>query len=217
MPAYREQLRRQIVTQRLLMSTKGEILNAVRPPTEAEIVQAYTLNSSQFVRPESVRFSIIQIPFEPDRTRARETANRLIQEIGTDPVRFDQAVLRANAPNSGYMAGDGGYLPRNQQAMQVVGQEFMNAAFSLRQGQVSSLIEGNGGFQIIKITENHPQALLTLDDIFQLGSTMTVRDYIGNMMFQERQQQALQRATQELINELRRGNPFQVFENNINW
>ena len=220
MPAFREQVRRQAVTQKYLMTKKEALFRTVTPPTEAEIREAYMLARSQFVRPESVRFSMIQVPYGPDaasRTRAKGIADQLIREIGSDPARFDEAVLRGQSPAAGFQAGDGGYLPRNTQAQQIVGQEFMNAAFSLRQGQVSRLIEGVGGFQIIKITETHVQRNLELDDIFQLGSRATVRDYIGNVMFQERQQRILEQATQELITELRRGNPFQIFENNLNW
>jgi hypothetical protein len=58
---------------------------------------------------------------------------------------------------------------------------------------------------------------LELDDIFQLGSDVTVRSYIGNALLQERQQAALEQATGELVAELRAGKPFQVFEENLKW
>jgi len=46
---------------------------------------------------------------------------------------------------------------------------------------------------------------------------MTVRDYIGNVMLQERQMEVLSRATQELVAELRAGKTFQVFDKNLVW
>jgi hypothetical protein len=58
---------------------------------------------------------------------------------------------------------------------------------------------------------------LELDDTFQLGSRVTVRDYIGNILLQERQMETLQKATQELVTELRAGKTFQVFERNLTW
>jgi parvulin-like peptidyl-prolyl isomerase len=99
----------------------------------------------------------------------------------------------------------------------MVGQEFMDIAFSLRQGDVSRLIETPRGFQIIKVTETHGQRNLDLDDIFQLGTVITVRDYIGNVLLQQTQQEVLARVTQELIIELRTGNPFRIYENNLNF
>jgi parvulin-like peptidyl-prolyl isomerase len=124
---------------------------------------------------------------------------------------------RSQAPNSGFQAGDGGFLPRNMEAAQIVGQEFMNVAFNLRMGEVSRVIEGRPGFQIIKVTEIYAMRNLELDDIFQLGTRITVRDFIGNGLLQERQMEVIARATEELVTELRAGRTFQVFERNINW
>jgi parvulin-like peptidyl-prolyl isomerase len=218
--AFRDQLRRQMLVQKYLMSKKQNTLESIKTPTEEEIRSTYTLAKTQFVRPDTVRFSMIQISFGTDaaeKTQARTLADRLIREIGSSATKFDEAVVRGQAPNSGYQAGDGGYLPRNMQAQQVVGQEFINTAFSLKQGEVSKLIEGPRGFQIIKVTETYEQKNLEMDDVVQLGTRMTVRDYIGNSLLQERQQAVLEKATTELVTELRVGNPFQIFENNLTW
>ncbi|MDR2797797.1 MAG: peptidylprolyl isomerase [Treponema sp.] len=219
-PAFREQLRRQLITQKYLLSKKQNLFNSITSPTETEILNTYTLAKTQFIRPETVRFSMIQVPFGTDtaaKTKAKELADRLIREIGSNPAKFDEAVIRGQTPNSGYQAGDGGYLPRNLEAQQVVGPDFINTAFSLKQGEVSKLIEGARGYQIIKVTETYEQKSLELDDVFQLGTRMTVREYIGNALLQERQQAVIERATQELVTELRAGNPFQIFENNLKW
>ncbi|MCL2763177.1 MAG: SurA N-terminal domain-containing protein [Treponema sp.] len=220
MSAYRDQVRRQLIVQKYLLSKKEDSFKNIRVPTESDILNTYNLHKTRFVRPDTVRFSMVQVPFGSDaasKARARETADRLAREIGTSPSRFDEVVLRGQAANSGYQAGDGGYLPRNPEAAQVVGQEFLNVAFSLKQGEVSKVIEGRLGYQIIKITETYVMKSLELDDIFQLGSRATVRDFIGNGMLQERQMEALQNATEELVAELRAGKTFQVFERNLNW
>jgi len=219
-PAFRENLRRQMIVQKYLLSKKGELINSIRAPTEQEIMAEYNLLRAQLVRPQTVRFSMIMVPFGADsasRTRARELADRLVQEIGTNPSRFDEVAARSVAPNSGYQAGDAGYLPLNPEARSVVGQDFLNVAFSLTQGQVSGLIVGLQGFQIIKITENYAERSLQLDDIFQLGMRVTVREYIGQALLSQRQQAILAQASQELVTELRAGRSFQVFENNLNW
>jgi hypothetical protein len=58
-------------------------------------------------------------------------------------------------------------------------------------------MEGVQGYQIIKVTETYAFKNLELDDIIQIGASMTVRGYIGNVMLQERQQEAYNRATTE--------------------
>ena len=219
-PAFRDQLRKQTLTQKYLMSKKQDQFNNIKEPTEADIVNNYNLYKTQFVRPDTVRFSMIQVPYGPDaasKSRAKETADRLARDIGTSASKFDEAVIRGQSPNSGYQAGDGGYLPRNAQAQQAAGPDFINTAFSLRQGDVSKVIEGLLGYQIIKITETYAQTSLQLDDIMQPGTRVTVRQYIGSNLLQQQQAEIMAKATQELVTELRAGNSFQVMENTLNW
>jgi len=220
MTAFREQLRRQLIYQRYITTKKQSTFESIKVPTEQEIAREYNLRRSQLVRPDTVRFSMIQVPYGPDaasRTRARELADRLSREIGSSSSKFKEVVDRSYVPNSGYQGGDGGYLPMNPEAAQIVGQEFMNVAFNLKVNEISKVIEGQLGYQIITITEAHAMKSLELDDVFRLEARMTVRDYIGNAMLQERQMEALTKATQELIAELRAGKTFQVFERNLTW
>ena len=217
---FRDQMRRQLIVQKYLMSKKGDLINSIQRPTDQEILTEYNLLRSELVRPETIRFTMIQVPYGPDaasRVRARTLAESLVREINNDLSKFDEVAARSVAPNSGYQAGDAGFLPRNQEARQVVGQAFMDVAFSLRQGQVSSLIEGLQGFQIIKVTENYASRQLDMTDILQLGTRITVRDYIGQLLLNQRQQAVLAQASQDLVTELRTGRTFQIFENNINW
>jgi parvulin-like peptidyl-prolyl isomerase len=219
-PAFREQLRKQLIIQKYLLSKKQGILESIKVPTDDDIQNAYNLTRSQFVRPQTVRFSMIQVNYGSDaaaKAKAKELAERLSREIGSSPAKFDEVALRGQAPNSGYQAGDGGYLPRNPEAQQIVGAEFITTAFNLKQGEVSKLIEGGRGYQIIKVTETYDMKNLEPDDIFQLGTRITVRDYIGNSLLQQRQQEILAQASQELVTELRAGKTFQVFEKNLVW
>jgi parvulin-like peptidyl-prolyl isomerase len=154
-PAFREQLRKQLIIQKYLMAKKQDQFKSLADPTDEEIRNTYLLAKAQLVRPDTVRFSMIQIPFTDaaSKTAAKVTADRLVREIGSDPAKFDEASARGAAANSGYQAGDGGYLPLNSQAQQMVGAEFLTVAFALNQGEVSKLIENARGYQIIKITE----------------------------------------------------------------
>jgi parvulin-like peptidyl-prolyl isomerase len=214
---FRDQMRRQAIIQRYLLSKKQDILQSVKPPTEAELIDFYNNNKTQFVRPDTVRVSMILVPFGQDRTKARALAERLVREIASNPSKFDEAVLKSQAPDSGYQGGDAGYLPRNEQARQRVGQELLRTAFSLKQGEVSPLVESPQGYNIFKITETLEMKALGLDDMVQPGARITVKKYIEDYLSQQRQQEVLAKAQQELVTELRTGNPFQVFDANINW
>ena len=218
MPTFRDQLRKQLTTQKYIVEKKRDLITSVRRPTEEEIENEYLLNRTTFVRPETIRVSMILVPFGPDaasRTSARSLADSLVREINNDPSRFDEVAARSVLPTSAYQAGDRGYIPRNQDARSAYGQDFMDVAFNLRQGQVSRLIEGAQGFQIIKVTENYAQSNLGYNDFLQPGTRVTVRQYIEQTMASQRTQAILIRAQQELINELRTPRAFQIFENTI--
>jgi len=217
---YRDQTRRQLIVQKYLMAKKGDLLNSIKAPTEQEIQEEYVVRRSELLRPEIVRLSVIQVPYGADsaaRIKARELANSLIKEIGSNPSKFDEVSMRSGAPNSGFKAGDAGYLPRNRQGRTRVGKKFMDIAFSLKQGQVSSLIEGVDGFQIIKVTENHSEKILELYDFVEPGSKVTVRDLIGQELLNQRQQTVFAQASQEIVNELRAGRDFKIQNNLLNW
>jgi peptidyl-prolyl cis-trans isomerase SurA len=216
---FRAELRKQMLIQKYLMEKKRNVFEALAAPTEQEITNTYNLTKAQFIRPDTVRVSMILVPAAnaAEKVQAKELADRLAREIGSDAAKFDETVIKSQAPNSGYQGGDAGYLPRNIQAQQMLGADFVNTAFSLRQGEVSRPIEGPRGYQIIKVTETYTQKNLELTDLVQLGSRVTVRDYLMNTMMQEKQQAAVDTASQELITELRQGNSFQVFENALNW
>ncbi|MFQ3546874.1 MAG: peptidyl-prolyl cis-trans isomerase [Termitinemataceae bacterium] len=217
--SYKDQLKRQMTIQKYLMTKKQALLQSIKEPTEQEIKNFYDLNKAKLVRPDTVRFSMIFIPYGNDtdsKKKAKDLADRLVKDIGTNPAKFDEAVLKGQSPAAGYQAGDGGYLPKTAEAQKIVGSDFMNVAFSLKQGEVSRLIENVKGYQMIKITEMYSQKILELDDIYQLGSRLTVREYISNILLQEKQQAVFDQASKELVDELRAGGKsFQVFEKNI--
>jgi parvulin-like peptidyl-prolyl isomerase len=220
LPAFRENVKRQVTAEKYMYAKKQNILTDIKEPTQAEISGIYNLRKSEFIRPDTIRFSMIQVPYGADassKARAKELADRLAREIGASTSRFDEAVLKGQTPNSGYLAGDAGYLPLNLAGQQVAGQDFINAAFALKQGEVSKVIEGVPGYQIIKITETLPQKSLELDEVMDPISMITVRQFISGSLMQQRQQDAFMKASQELVQELRAGNSFQIMENNLNW
>jgi len=223
MPAFREQARKQLIVQKYLLSKKQNLFENIKEPSETEILEIYNLSKAQFVRPETVRFSYIRIPYGSDKAKAKELADRLYREVGSNASRFNEVLMKGQVANSGYQSGDGGYLPRMLEAQQFFGSEFVSAAFNLKIEEVSRLMEspaGNqfAGYQFIKVTEAYSMKNLELDDIYRLGVPMTVRDTIRYSLLQEKQQTILTQATEELVTELRAGGKsFEIFNKNIGW
>jgi parvulin-like peptidyl-prolyl isomerase len=217
---YKDQLRRQMTVQKYVLTKKRATFEGIANPTEEDIQAEYELNKAKFLRPETVRFTMIYIPIEAGadgKAKAKQIADRLVKEIGSSANKFDEAVLKGQVAGADYRAGEGGFLPKTAEAQRVVGAEFLNTAFSLKLGEVSRLMENSQSFQIIKVTETYGQKMLELGDLYQLGTRATVRDYIGNRLLQSRQTKAVDTATKEIVDELRTGKTFQVFEQNLNW
>jgi parvulin-like peptidyl-prolyl isomerase len=222
MSAFREQARRQLIVQKYMMSKKQNLVETFKEPTDAEILDMYNLTKAQFVRPDTVRFSYIRIPYGSDRIKAKELADRLYRDVGSNSSKFNEVAMKGQIANSGYQSGDGGYLPRMMEAQQLLGAEFVSAAFTLKIEEVSKLMESSSGqftgYQFIKVTESYSMKNLELDDIYRLGVPMTVKDTIRYSLFQERQQKLLAQMTEELITELRAGGKtFEIFNRNLGW
>jgi parvulin-like peptidyl-prolyl isomerase len=228
-PLIRQQASRQLILQKYLMAKKGTQINAVREPAEAEVQRYYNINKAELRWPDMVKVNRIAVLYGADsaaKARARQTADRLVQEIGTNSAKFDEAVVRGIAAGAGaagtgaggYVSSRGVWIMRTQEFQQRMGENLLDIAFGLRQGEVSSLIEGLDAYQIIKVVEVHSQRFLGLDDPVDPESAVSVRQQIRQILMAEQQQLLLNQAFAELVEELRSGrNTVTIYEQYLNW
>ena len=223
MPAFREQSRKQLIIRNYLLAKKQHLFENMKEPTEAEIQDKYKMTEVQFIRPETVRLSYIGVPFGPDKIKAKELADKLYRDVGSNSSKFNEVALKGQIANSGYQSGDAGYLPRRPEVQAIYGEDFIRTAFALRLDEVSKMMEISGGgqfsgFVFVKATESYTRKFLDLDDIYQLGIPMTVREYIRYALFQEKQQTVIAQATEEIRTDLRSGGKsFEIFNRNLGW
>lgn len=215
---YKEGIRKQLIAQKYLMTKKRADFEAMKAPSAEEIQTAYELNQTKLVRPHTVKASMILVP--PDgsadgQQKARALSEKLAAEIGKDPAVFDQVALRARTPDSGYQADTGAIVPRIPEVYDMFGSSFVTKLFALRIDEVSTVVETPRGFVIAKPIEIYGQKLLSLDDPYQPGGRATVREYLGNQLLQKKQSAVLEKATRDLLDELRKGTPYQIFEKNL--
>jgi parvulin-like peptidyl-prolyl isomerase len=221
--AYREQARKMLTVQKYLLSKKQDVLQqAVKEPSEAEIAKEYELSSADLIQPETLEFSAIVFPVASDaeKTKKRDEANKMAREINGSAENFDEKLQRGKAPNAGYNMAQRSILQKNTAGQQRAGQTFMDEAFALSQGKVSKVLEiptgPARGYYIIKVTGRYPKKFLTLDDV-HLGYGETVKAVLRRAIMQKYQQKTIERAQQELVNELRKGTPYKIFEENLNY
>jgi peptidyl-prolyl cis-trans isomerase C len=124
--------------------------------TESDVQRYYEDNRDFFDR-VSVRSSHIVLripssasPGEREQIRARLQALR--QEIVSGKIDFAEAAKKYSQCTSAPGGGDIGYFPRKL----AVEEAFARAAFALKVGEVSDVIETDYGLHLIKVTDRKP-------------------------------------------------------------
>lgn len=220
-PQYRAQVREQLIQSRYVLQAKGEQIQNVPVPTEAEIRRVYEENATQFSNPAMVRFDHLFFDTRNlDAAAAREAralADSLYRQIQNGSTTFER-LMRDSLDDTRYAGGDFGYLLRGDAARrQLVGDRFFDTVFGLDEDEVAGVLESNLGFHIVKITDRRAARLLSLDDPVLPGNTRTVRRHIQEFLTAQRQQAAQAEAVQELVDELRDRAEITIYENNLPW
>jgi peptidyl-prolyl cis-trans isomerase C len=181
-----EQLRHQ----RRLSLDMAKLIRAASsgPVTETSIAAYYRDNRDRFLLPETVTASHILIRVFPDSTAeqrdvARRRASDILSQIlgGADFARTarDQSEDADTALSGGLL----GSFPRGQMPP-----SFEAAAFSIKPGEISELVETPLGFHIIRVDAHAAGRMQTLDD---------VRGDIRELLTTRAEQEALDRLIEE--------------------
>jgi len=134
--------------------------------TDAEMKKFYDDNPEKFKIPESVRASHILIgtdgkATDEDKTKAREKANALLKRVKAGEDFAALAKENSTCP-SGAQGGDLGAFTKGQMVP-----AFETAAFALKPGEISEVVETRFGFHIIKVMEKQPAKTVTYDEAKQ--------------------------------------------------
>lgn len=161
--------------------------------SDEEAKQYYGSNAKEFETPEMVRASHILAlsqPKDPNadpnqvKAAAKAKAEKLLKQV-KDGGDF-AAIAKENSedPGSAAEGGDLGFFPRGKMV-----KPFEDAAFALKPGQISDLVETNYGYHIIKVTD-HKDAATTpfeeakagiVDQLSKQKRDAATRDYIQSL------------------------------------
>ena len=97
-----------------------------------------------------------------------------------------------------------GYIEKSDVFMQQFGKPVYDTVFSLKEKEISGIIETETGLWIITRYEFYPQKQLELTDNMKIGQTGTVQDYLSQMLLQQRQNEFMQKILSELFEKLRK-------------
>jgi len=156
----KSQIRRGITIQRFLdKKTLGKV-----EVTEEEIKAYYDSHTNFFKKPGQVRASHILIKVEPganekDKAKAREKIEKIRQRLvkGED---FGALAREFSQCPSSAKGGDLNYFGRRQMA-----KPFEDAAFALKVGELSDVVETRFGYHLIKVTDKKPASTYSYKDV----------------------------------------------------
>ena len=148
------------------VALSAEQLGALDPVTEEELKTAYAARSAEYVQQEQRRVSHILILAAADakpeeKDAARKKIDALLSQISKSPGQFAE-LAQQNSQDPG-SADKGGDLGLVSPGMMV--KPFEDAAFRLKNGETSSVIETEFGYHIIRITAVHAGKTKALDEV----------------------------------------------------
>jgi peptidyl-prolyl cis-trans isomerase C len=159
---------------------------------EKQIEQYYQDNRERvFQRPAEVRASHILIRTEPslsseERAAARKKAEEVLAEAKKPDADFAALAREYSDSPSKARGGDVGYFSQESP----MSKAFVEAAFALKVGEISDVIETERGYDIIKVTGRKDATDVSLDE---------VKDAIRELLETRKLRELREQYTTELI------------------
>ena len=154
----------QVKAEYLVLS--AEQLGALDPVTEDEIKAAYAARAGQYKQSEQRDVSHILIAAAADakpaeKEAAKKKAEALLAEVRKTPAKFAE-LAKQNSQDPG-SAEKGGELGTVTPGTMV--KPFEDAAFKLKEGETSSLVETEFGYHIIRVTSIQPAKVKAIEEV----------------------------------------------------
>lgn len=174
---------------RVAKMLEGEV-NAGVAVQPQDVSTFYQQNPDKFKQSERVRAShiLIRTPENADakaKQDARAKASDVLKQVKGGKDFGELAKNYSQDPGSAANGGDLGYFAQGQMVP-----PFEQAAFALKPGDVSDVVETPFGFHIIKVADKQAARLVTLDE-----ATPQIQEFLQN---QQRQQK-----TEAFVNSLK--------------
>jgi peptidyl-prolyl cis-trans isomerase C len=155
------ELRQQMLVQKLLQSDVEPTVSV----TDADVTSFYEQNLEKFKEPEAVHAAhiLIRTPDNADaaaKTKAHAAAANVLAQARRGADFAALAKQYSQDAGSAANGGDLGFVPKGQTVP-----AFEQAAFALKPGQLSDIVESPFGFHIIKVFEHRAARTVPLQAV----------------------------------------------------
>lgn len=174
----RSQIKRDLILQRFIDTQFAKEITV----SDKEAKAYYEGNQRMFKNPEQVQASHILIKVDPaakeaDKAKARAKIEEIREKLKKGGDFAALAGESSECPSKA-RGGDLGYFGRGQMV-----KPFEDAAFSLKKGELSDIVETGFGYHLIKVTDKKPETVIAYNDVKeklnQYLKQQKLRDKIG--------------------------------------
>lgn len=198
---YKAYLKNQLIAQQYIYSKKQDEIKKIAP-TDDEVRSFFEMNKASFVQNDMMKIYLVIMPKGKDSVASRASITDIYNKYKNKTTTGDQ--LKASADNGKlYQAGDL-LIAKTSQHAQQLGMSYQNLLdlFTKNVGFISDISETDTDFQFYAILKKYDAKMLSLSDIVQPDTTVTVYDYIKQNLTQQKQSQFLTQAVQDLTKAL---------------
>ncbi|MDA3947686.1 MAG: peptidylprolyl isomerase [Spirochaeta sp.] len=210
-----------LVQEKFVLERAQGQFDAIQEPSTEETRFVYETNAQEFFNPLMVRFEhlFFDVRGQSDAEAAelRRKAAGMARQLSRGTTDF-RTLMRESLDDVSYAGGDFGYLVNgDQEAVQRLGRAFTEAVFRLDEDEVSSLIESNVGFHIVRVTDRRPPRLPGLNDPVLPGESITVRQQVRAFVMNRRQQEIFEETVSSVVAELRDEAEITRYRDRLDW
>ncbi|MEW5800931.1 MAG: peptidylprolyl isomerase [bacterium] len=159
----KKELKRNMIISRVIQQQMANQTSSEPAASEEELKKYYDAHKDQFKQEEMIQASHILVKVEKDadeatKKAAKEKITDILKKVKAGEDFAKLAKENSDCPSS-QNGGDLGFFTRKQMVP-----EFSQAAFSLKVGEVSDIIETPFGYHIIKVTNSKPEAETSFEE-----------------------------------------------------
>jgi parvulin-like peptidyl-prolyl isomerase len=201
---------------------KGD-LDAVKTPTDQDCRDYYDANKKDFfvddyLRARQIFLDTRALTTKEERDKAAQRAEDILRELKGGGAFADLAAKYSDDTSTKYKGGEMGWLPRDNTTLQQnLGKAFWDGIFRLKPGETSGVLTSPIGLHIVQSEELIPARLVGFEDKVPPRNEGTVKEFIRANLLAARQQEALYKALDAIIAELRKSAEIKIFQENVTW
>ncbi|OJF77021.1 MAG: hypothetical protein BKP49_03960 [Treponema sp. CETP13] len=210
---YKDYLQNQLIAQKYVFSLKQDEIKKNSTPTDKEIRSYYDMKKTSFSQNDIVKIFLVILPKGDNVDAARKEINKLYEDFDNKKVSMDELALNSQKGDVDYQAGDM-YVNKGATAAKQLGmnEEALLSLFGNDIGYVSQVQETQNNFNFYTVVEKYPAKILGLSDVVRPDQTVTVYEYIRNILTQQKEQAAFQKALESVVTELRTPKSYKMLK-----